>query len=172
MLQKGNIGDHTTAIRKEDSYEEEYNKNVKVSTIGVLQQFVFFMINYDMNSKSMGETLLKYGKEYKLDSNELFEILKELQIPQKVPIVILKDGERIVKRYEKLLKFFNKNITFSVLALSVPYMENKELRQLLILNKEGYMAIKHYVFRHLLLNQDLNIEYHFQIWANFLNIVF
>jgi len=172
MLQKGNIGKNTTSIRKGNSYEEEYNKNIRVSTIGVLQQFVFFMINYDMNSKGMREMLLKYGKKYKLDPNELFEILKELQIPQKVPIVILKDGERIVKRYEKLLKFFNKNITFSVLALSVPYMENKELRQLLILSKEGYMTIRHYVFRHLLLNQDLNIEYHFPIWTHFLNIVF
>lgn len=159
------------STKKGNLYEEEYKKNVRVSVIGVLQQFIFFMANYEIDMEDRKGIVMKYGKEYSLDPKEIFEMLKELQIPQEIKVEAESKKARMLKRHKKLVSSCNGNCTFTALILSTPYMDSEELRSMLVLSKEGYATMKSHIFRHVLLSRSIPVSCHFQIWSQILNLV-
>jgi len=150
---------------------DEYEKNLTLLAKLALQQYTPYMISYNVDMKSATELILQYAKKYKLEPITTFELIIEFYTNKKIET----DSyiSKLKRKYKKLHEVCKNNDINKVLMLSVPYLNKKEMRNLLLLNKTTYEVLKRTIFKQVLIKtyKPLPIQLHLQIWSQLLNLV-
>ena len=153
-----------------DQEEKKENSRIAANVIsGILSKYATLLGMFHIDSEEAKTILREFAFKYKLDSVRMCDVelsLKSLQ-PLSLNSIEQVCGDAGIKRLSK----YKKNEKVLLLALAIPYIENKEtLRNVLLLNTEIYKEIKNTVFKYVLKLYSLPMNTRAQIWMQLLDI--
>ena len=149
----------------------------------ILTEYVGHFINYDFIEKKTFSLIEQLSEQYHLNAkqkNYFIKMLKSNIIYHKEPnpyiqsdkINLIKydnqeDLNKIYFNYNSNKKFKKiKNTKIKILLFTMKYLSNKEIFQILCLNKECYSILKKYIYKNILIkyHSKFEIKKHISIW--------
>ena len=158
-------------LQKQDNSKEDDLNIIKSAILEVLIQYANNMRNFNVDINEVKDLLITYGKKYSVNYERIFNIIIEFQILQTKSNENIKKENKIMKKHEKLLKNYKNNFVHTIIILTIPYLSDKELRNILLLNKTVHEITKLKIFRVILLNNKLPNDIHTKIWDQIINLV-
>ena len=176
-------GDNNEKIEREILYSQIYKEKSSIYLNEVLTEYIGHFIHYDFIEKKTLNLIEQFSEQYYLNAkqkNYYMNMIKTSMIYQKEPNPYLKDIKldlvkhdkqdelnKLYLNYSSNKKFENiQNPKIKILLFVLKYLSNKDILQILVLNKESYSILKKYVYKNILIkyHSKYDIKKHISIW--------
>ena len=175
--------DNNEKIEREILYSQIYKEKSSIYLNEVLTEYIGHFIHYDFIEKKTLNLIEQFSEQYYLNAkqkNYYMNMIKTSMIYQKEPNPYLKDIKldlvkhdkqdelnKLYLNYSSNKKFENiQNPKIKITLFVLKYLSNKDILQILVLNKETYSILKKYVYKNILIkyHSKYDIKKHISIW--------
>ena len=188
----GSKGEDNVKIEKEILYSQIYKEKSTEYCTEILSEFICHFLNYDFIEEKTYKVIEKISNQYSLnvkqknyyskmiDSNVIYQKICNPYFANSetnsINLIKCDTQEDLDKLYfsfksNKKFKSLEKNSKTKMFLFAIKYLNNKDIIQLLCLNKTINSQLKTFVYKNILIkyNNKIDIKKHIAIWKNILN---